>query len=115
MKEEVYFEGLVLHSQDIERLRNFYESLLGTQFKEEQHEKGDRHYACRHHGVLLELYPSKNVCRSPHLIFEVEGLDSVVERMKDSFKEKFDQPHYKGAKLQDPDGRTIVLYENRKK
>jgi catechol 2,3-dioxygenase-like lactoylglutathione lyase family enzyme len=48
---------IVVRCADIERSRAFYEATLGVVAREEQHEKGPRHYSFRLDSAILELYP----------------------------------------------------------
>lgn len=111
-REDIWLEGIVLHSSDIHQLRSFYENLLGVQFKEEKHGDGPKHYACSlENGFLMELYPLKArvLPPDPSLIFNVHNLETTLERMKLP-PEKIVALDY-GARIADPDGRKIILYK----
>ena len=128
----VELEGIVLHSSDIDVASRFYEALLRVQFKEEKHGKGPRHYASHlENGLLVEIYPlpkAKNPPTNPDLsdssrvkmpalpnhsdpslIFRVKNLEVTLDKMKDYTKGKVEILTY-GAKIYDPDGRSIYLH-----
>ena len=111
MKDEIYLEGLVLHSPDIDALRAFYEALLGIKFNEKKHEDGRRHYLGQHgDGVFIDLYPSREASRSPHLIMNVSDLEGMLKRVSAFTQNKVEPIPPLGAIICDPDGRLIYLH-----
>ena len=120
-KTNILLYGLVFHSRDaegLEPLRAFYQDLLGIEFKEEKHDNGPKHYAgLLEERLLLELYPPKKSNKTPAapaipdpgLIFNVSDLEATLEKMKKYTESKVEILPY-GAKIHDPDGRSIYLH-----
>ena len=117
----VQLEGIVLHSMNIDSTSRFYGALLGTEFREEKHGDGPKHYAGHlENGMLLEIYPLPKeksspvqvapiIISDPSLIFRVSNLEAVLETIKEYTLGKVELLSY-GAKTCDPDGRTIYLH-----
>ena len=123
----VKLEGIVLHSSDIDVTSRFYEALLRVKFREEKHgEKGKRHYAVSlYNNFLLEIYPPPTksassttiqappVLRSdPSFIFNVRDLEATLEAVNEYTHGKVEKLDF-GAKIYDPDQRSIYLHEVR--
>lgn len=128
----VKLEGIVLHSSDIDLTSRFYEALLRVKFREEKHgEKGKRHYAVSlDNNFLLEIYPlltkssssttfpapptkAPPVLRSdPSFIFNVRDLEATLEAVNEYTHGKVEKLDF-GAKIYDPDQRSIYLHEVR--
>ena len=114
-------EAFVLHSPKLEESRDFYEALLGIEFREEKHGDGPKHYAGHlETGLLLELYPPPKTkmllsptvsfnFSDPSFIFNIHHLEETLERIKKYTNDKVEMLPY-GARVYDPDGRTIVLH-----
>ena len=116
MKEDILLEGLVYHSPNIDALKDFYEALLGIKFREEKHgEEGKKHYFGQHaNGVFLELYPSRENIRSPHVILMVSDLEGILKRISGFTNGKVEPIPPYGVKILDPDGRHIYLHRSPK-
>jgi len=106
---------LVLKTDDIECLRNFY-TCFGFDFVEEQHGNGPRHYAASMGDGILEIYPTSNgamVDTSTRLGFAIDDMDSVIKFAQANTKviSKPKQTQWGlRAVVRDPDGRSVELY-----
>ena len=109
---ELQLKIIVLHSQNLNDLRSFYESLLQKEFTKEKHDAGPEHYSCQLGEILMELYPTnRKAIPSPALGFNVSNLDKIVERMHEYISKPIKTgEHGKLAILNDPDGRKVLLY-----
>ncbi len=125
MKREYgQLEGFVLHSNNLEGLRDFYEDLLGIKFKEETPEGSPKHYAgYLEAGLLLELYPLPQTKMpsspkaplnfpDPSFIFNIHNLEETLKRLKKYTYNPVEMLSY-GARVSDPDGRTIYLHRTK--
>ncbi|MEK6939450.1 MAG: hypothetical protein AABX31_01865 [Nanoarchaeota archaeon] len=113
-KESIRLEGLVLRSLDKENTRDFYQALLQTDFKLEQHDGGDQHYSARDsQRLLFEVYPCKMAVTppSPDLTFRVLRKSIIQERMLD-YIEEMKQTGEKLWEFQDPNERKITLFQD---
>jgi hypothetical protein len=91
---------LVLYATDIDRTREFYES-LGMAFKQEQH-GGPVHYASDIEGMVVEIYPAKQTPGKMTLDLQVDDLENAcgqVSAIRDNY----------GWRTKDPDGRIVYL------
>ena len=121
-KEIIHLEGIVLHSPDIDRLRLFYESLLGAEFKEERHGNGPKHYSCKYgRDGFLELYPTLSEhalpqshmdFSSPSLVFRIPDLSEVKARKGQFFWRALTQLHQNLYLCHDSNGRAIYLHQD---
>ncbi len=113
-KETIYLDGLVLRSLDINKTSNFYQSLLQIDFKLEQHNGGEPHYAGRDNGrFLFEIYPSKRAVTppSPYLTFRVIHKNLIHERILD-YIERMKQTGENQWEFVDPDDRKITIFQD---
>jgi len=102
---------IVLKTDDLERLRAFYE-LLGMEFVRERHEKGPEHYSTRlGHDVVLELYPGDvtNTGLGLMLAEPVEVLHRLIAAGLDPHDRYIDDEHREVLVFYDPDGRRVEL------
>ena len=74
---------IVIHSQDLEISKKFYET-LGISFLYEQHGSGRKHLSAVLEGVVFEIYPrSDNVDTSAvRLGFRVPSVDKAIEDLE---------------------------------
>ena len=106
---QISISFLALRSNNIEKLRSFYEQ-LGLSFHEEQHPPGPRHYSCCLPNLLLELYPTTGVEKDRTTLgFQVTELEQTLGRVQSYVKKTSFTDEKKQAILQDPDGRTLIL------
>lgn len=110
--EQVRFGGIVLHTSKLERLRAFYQTLLGASFDKEKHGKGPEHYALQNNGIVMELYPGeKQADRSVGLSFYTSNLKAIKLRMQQSVNEPIADHQDNTLTFPDPDQRNIHLRE----
>ena len=106
---------LVLKTDDVERLRDFYAS-LGFEFVEEQHGSGPRHFSAPMGEGILEVYPlpeGATVDLTTRLGFVVNDVHEAVEsarRATDVVSEPKQTQWGLRAVVRDPDGRAVELY-----
>ena len=106
---------VVLRCADLERSRQFYES-IGLRLVAEQHGTGAKHYSCDLGGVTLELYPFAGKSTSGLRIgLVVPELQRVVEALRSSATvvSTNDSNGTTSATVTDPDGHQISLEERR--
>ena len=106
---------VVLRCADLERSRQFYET-LGLQLIPEQHGKGLKHYSCDLRGVTLELYPLADRSTSGlRLGLVVSDLDRVMAslRSKAIAVALRSSEGTASATVMDPDGHQIELEQDR--
>ncbi len=125
--ESPQLEWMTLFSCNLTEIREFYQSLLGVEFTEEQHDRTPVHYSYQAAGLLIELYPLHNKASKQDapgstntseagsvmaLGFSVSDLEGVVKRMDSYVIAPITQrPYGRVAFLKDPDGRKITLRE----
>ncbi len=113
--DNIHLTGIVLHSQNLERLATFYQGILGADFKEEKHGNGPVHYSCEYQKQgLLEIYPceTKVLPPSPSIVFRVPSLEAINERMGKNF-ERATHLHIKNLiGCYDSDDRKVYLHED---
>ncbi len=107
---------LVLKTDAVERLRDFY-ARLGFEFIEEQHSNGPRHWSAPVGDGILEVYPlpeDGSVDATTRLGFGVSDVKEVVESVR-QLAEVVSEPKQTQwglrAVVRDPDGRAVELYE----
>jgi lactoylglutathione lyase len=111
------FKLLVLRTQDLTRLADFY-TLLGFTFEYHRHGSSPLHYSTTIGQTVLEIYPlAKNqleVDKELRLGFGIENFDATVEKLKNKevlFSTEPTQTTFGFmAVIVDPDGRKIELY-----
>ncbi len=113
---------LVLRTNNLEPLRDFYEKLLAISFTPEQHDDGPRHYSCQLGDVLLELYPTKqkeNTAQKgarDRLGFAIKNLDDLFDRIDWKYvkTDVFETENGRAMELSDPDGRRVYVEEKKR-
>ncbi len=113
--EEKYIslEEVVLNSQDIERLKPFYRSLLGIEPVTYEYFDHSKSYVFGHHKAKIKLH-SANITGtppSPTLLLSTPQLDKIALRMKAEIKEGQEPEQKRYVRLSDKDGRKIFIYE----
>jgi predicted enzyme related to lactoylglutathione lyase len=107
---------LVLKTDQIERVRDFYAG-LGLQFRKERHGTGPVHFAAEAGGIVLEIYPlPPSVAQADattRLGFRVGALDPIIAGMVAAGVSMVAGPQrtewgYR-AVVRDPDGRCVEL------
>lgn len=118
MKQSLSLKLLVLKTDAVERLRDFYGG-LGFEFVEEQHGNGPRHYSAPLGDGILEIYPLPDggkVDGTTRLGFGVSDVEGVVESVRE-LAEVVSEPKQTQwglrAVVRDPDGRAVELYGQR--
>jgi len=109
---------LVLKTRQVERLRQFYQT-IGIEMIEEKHGDGPTHYAGRVGDIVLEVYPltvsGSAADATVRLGFVVEELTEVVRALQSSGAAIINEPRQTAwgcrAVVRDPDGRAVELYE----
>ena len=104
---------LILRSENIKRLKEFYSSLLMTKF-EKHADHGPAHYGAILGEVLIELYPTKKrISNLDSPGFKVGNIDEVIQRVGNQcvYREPYQNSYGKFAMLKDPDGRLVHLTE----
>ncbi|HLC98128.1 MAG TPA: VOC family protein [Candidatus Nanoarchaeia archaeon] len=104
---------LILRSQNLEALLDFYTSLLAISF-EEHTDHGPQHYGAQVGEVYLELYPTKQEQRPlDGLGFSVSNLEAALANIDQKYirRQGEDTPFGKRATLTDPDGRFLYVKE----
>ena len=107
---------VVLRCADLERSRQFYES-IGLRLVAEQHGAGAKHYSCDVSGVILELYPFAGKSTSGlRLGLVVPDLQRVVEALRSNGTavSTSEPDGAAAANVADPDGHQISLEEERR-
>lgn len=106
---------LVLRTQDLERLVQFFRA-LGVAFAQEQHGNGVLHYAGRLGDVVFELYPSASpgaADSTTRLGFTVGDVDGLVQALRISGTPIVREPQASEWGYQAvPDGRAVELYSS---
>jgi predicted enzyme related to lactoylglutathione lyase len=106
---------LILRSRDIERLKDFYQILLGIEF-EKHTDHGALHYGAQIGNVYMEIYPTKTKHMPPDSPgFVVDNLEDALSRVdtKHIHSKFLDAPYCKTAMVRDADNRLIHLTERR--
>lgn len=108
---------LVLKTHQLDRMVAFY-SLLGIEFREEQHGSGPIHFASQLQSIVFEIYPlteGSEADTTTRLGFAVTDLDraleSLIEHGFSETKNAMQTPWGYRALVRDPDGRTVELYQ----
>lgn len=113
---------IVIRTNDIEKLANFYQK-LGITFQYHRHGKGPFHYAAELTGTVFEIYPLLKGQEKPdntlRLGFEVAALDELIALLIKDKVEILSAPTHSEygyfAVVKDLDGRKIELTEAHKK
>lgn len=106
---------LVLWTHRLEHARAFY-SLLGFDFKLEQHPKGAKHYAAVMKDGVFELFSGgAGQVDNVRLGFGVSDLEMVLKNIESKIVTGPQQTEFGyRAVVEDPDGRLIELYQEAK-
>ena len=101
---------IVLRSQKISQLLNFYES-LGLKFTEEQHEEGPIHYSTNQNSMTFELYPAnKHYQDNIMLGFTISNLEKTIQETKTTIHKRISK---RTIIVKDPDGRLVYLTQSK--
>ena len=107
---------LVLKTEQLNRLKYFYET-LGMEFQPEQHGNGPVHFSAPLGGMVLEIYPlpEGEADRTTRLGFIVDEVGSLAEslwrRELAPLTKVKETPWGRCLIVKDPDGRTVELYQ----
>ena len=107
---------LVLKTDDVERLRDFY-TLLGFAFVEERHGSGPMHYSAAMGDGVLEIYPipdGAEVDTTTRLGFAIESMDETIKSIREVSKAVAEPKKTQWglrAVVRDTDGRSVELYQ----
>lgn len=108
---------LVLRSNDITHLANFY-SLLDFEFQYHNHGNGPFHYSSERNGFVFEIYPNNeeiNKTTRIRLGVEVNDMESTMASLISKAIKVIRLPKQTEygliAIIEDPDGRRIELKE----
>src|SRR3989344_2134514 len=114
--EENYasLEEVMLNSQDIEKLKPFYQSLLGIEPSIYGYMDHSKSYVFGHHKAKIKLHSANLTATppSPMLLLSTPYLDKVAKRMKAEIKES-DEDQKRYLSLADPEKRKILIYEQK--
>jgi catechol 2,3-dioxygenase-like lactoylglutathione lyase family enzyme len=110
---------VVIRSKDINRARNFYET-LGLEFSKHRHGKGLEHLASEDREFVFEIYPltdADHPTTSTRLGFSVASCDEVTRRIHDAgYKVRSrpnDAPWGRVAVVEDFDGHKVEITEKK--
>jgi catechol 2,3-dioxygenase-like lactoylglutathione lyase family enzyme len=114
--------GVILITDDVERLRSFYEEdVLGLQLEREEHGNLPVHYGVDIGTTHLGIHSPQSLGRAKLrpggavIALEVDSLDSWLERMAANGVQPVVPKHDEGfgavAAIEDPDGNLIELVE----
>lgn len=109
---------IVITSHDIEQTCKFYRA-IGLDFKKEKHNSGPEHYAAPFGATVIEIYPCKKNQKPADCLFgfTVNSIGVVLEKIEAVGGRLVVGPKQEDGKLtatiEDPDGRTVHLYENK--
>jgi predicted enzyme related to lactoylglutathione lyase len=113
--------GIVLISENPERLAQFYAAVLGIEFQGETHGNLDTHYGTDIGEVHFGIHPPSNFGGhgtrgvSPVVAFNVDSLDDCLARLAELNAEQVSAPHDEGfgrvSCHRDPDGGLFELVE----
>ena len=113
-QEEILLEEVIIHSPNIEHLKSFYQALFQEKVTESQHGEAKSHIFGQHRMKLKLHYSKKNVVpASPTLLFRTSRLEEITKKMKGEENKNASVLHAQGIKLYDPDGRKIILSQER--
>ena len=105
---------IVIHSQDLEISKRFYET-LGISFTYEQHGKGKKHLSAVMEGMVFEIYPRNNNIDTSavRLGFRVESVDKILEDLQEIGVVVISPPKNsqwgRRAVILDPDGYKVEV------
>ncbi len=105
---------VVLRSQNMERLAEFYES-LGFKFCKHRHGKGVEHYAAEEGGSVFEIYPLLDAFPTVgvRIGFRVENVPQVyatlLSKGAEIIKSPAPSPWGERAVVKDPDGHIVEI------
>ena len=118
MEEKIEFlSAVLLVSNDVERLVDFYRDVVGIALESEEHGDTHRHYGCELGDLHFAIHPASNFKEGGHetgsvrLAFTVFDMDAFVERVTAKGVELVYPPRNMGfatmTELRDPDGNHI--------
>lgn len=114
MEKGIRLDGLVLRSQNIDKLCIFYEALLYEHFKEEKHGNGPRHYSTQQQGIFFELYPTDKLTPSSTVAlgFYSSSPAALIDRLQGLTTEPIIFHNENTvATFRDPEGRNIRVHQ----
>lgn len=113
--------GVILTSNDVERLAEFYSLLLGVKLEREEHGGLAVHYGADLGEVHFAIHPPEDFRETgggypaTKVAFHVDDLESHLQRVRDAGYSLWQEPHDEGfglvASLRDPDGNLVELVE----
>jgi predicted enzyme related to lactoylglutathione lyase len=114
--KSMHLSLLVLKTDQIEQVRNFYQG-LGLAFQEEKHGNGPIHFSARIQDTVVEIYPLPKAVpqadMTTRLGFRIENLDATIQKLKEKGGKVVSEAQPKGsgfaAIVKDPDGRSVEL------
>lgn len=115
--------GVILVSDEPERLAEFYAGALGIRFEREEHDDLETHFGADIGEVHFGIHPPANFKRaapgdaSTVVAFNVASLDETRSRLSALGAEQVQEPHDEGfgpvASYLDPDGNQFEIVELR--
>lgn len=115
--------GVILTSDNVERLADYYSTLLGIRLAREEHGDLAVHYGADLGTIHFAIHPPSDFREersgypSTKIAFQVNDLASHVSRMRAAGHEPWQDVHDEGfgplASFRDPDGNLIELVELR--
>ena len=113
--------GVILVTDDVERLQRFYREALGLELEREEHGDLPAHYGvdvgCTHFGIHPPQSFGRTEARPGGSVFalEVDAIDPILERLAALGYAPVIPKHDEGfgpvAALEDPDGNLVELVE----
>jgi predicted enzyme related to lactoylglutathione lyase len=114
--------GVILISEDVEKLTRFYSEGLGLSFEREDHGGLDVHYGVDIGEVHFGIHPPKNFAgrgpsRATPIAFAVSSIDEHLPRLRELGATVVVEPHDEGfgpvVTCADPEGNLFELVELR--
>lgn len=115
--------GVILATDDPERLAGFYARALGLEFEREEHGDLAVHFGADIGTVHFGIHPPENLGQpasgqhAGRIAFEVESLADAVESIRRAGGREIEPPHDEGfgpvAAFEDPDGNGFEVVELR--
>ena len=115
--------GVILTSDNVDAMAQFYSSFLGLQLEREEHGGLDVHYGIDIGSVHFAIHPPSDFGETTRgnsatkVAFNVDALQPYVDRLRAAGYEPWQDIHDEGfgpvASFRDPDGNLIELVELR--
>lgn len=113
--------GVILTSDNVERMADFYGSLIGLPLQREEHGGLEVHYGMDLGTVHFAIHPPSDFNETARgnsatkIAFEVDELEPYVQRLKAAGCEPWQEVHDEGfgpvASFRDPDDNLIELVQ----